>query len=246
MRRTAARHLAVLALVPVLVAAGACSGDDSASTTTVQRSSGERSSTTVDGGRAAKIGRQVVSKATIAGVDADMQACVGTAFIAAFGADAEQVATTADRKSGDLTPAQLQVLSKTLDRCIPGDVFAEFYLSAIYDQAGLGKPGATATSCLAKAVDGKVGQVFTAYSGQAKPPADFLAALDTCVPSDVTKGIIAKAVSAAGSGGTSLTTSQVDCVVAAVAPKMKISDLAKGDTQQLQSLLQGAVATCPR
>jgi len=247
--RTPFRLIIPLLLVPVVLMG--CGNDDSASTTTVARSSSDRSTSSDAGSkntdsRAEKIGQEVANSDSLDTVDSKMQSCVGQAFIDAFGDNAEQVATTAHKTSADLTAEQTTAVANAFDTCIPGSAFASYYMSTLYDQAQLGDPDQTAVDCLAKRIDGTVGQIVAAFNASSpEPPADFLAALDECVPQEAVAGLIAAGLQKAGAGGNPLSKAQADCVVAAVAPKVKFSQISNGDTQELQALIQQSIAACP-
>jgi hypothetical protein len=250
MPRPVLSALSVLAVLLAASALAACGGDDAASTTTAAKSSSDRSTTTVGNkntdSRAERIGQKVVNSDVMDTVDSKMQTCVGQAFIDGFGKDAESVATTADKRSKDLTAAQVKVLAGALDDCIPGTAFAKFYMATLYQQAKLGDPDPAAVDCLAGKVDGKVGQVASAFNADtsAAPP-EFVAALDECVPQAALAGLIKSGLTQAGSGTTAMTAAQADCVAAAVAPQVKFSQLSKGNTTELQALIRASITACP-
>jgi hypothetical protein len=172
-----------------------------------------------------------------------MQSCVGKKFIAELGSKAESVAATADKESDKLTKAQLAVVSDSFDECIPGTAFATYLLTAVSKQAGIAKPDEATVSCLAKAIDGKVGEVVMS-SGGTSQSSDLAGSIDPCIPKDTLTAILAGTLKQE-QATEKWTDAQVTCIATAMSAQVKFSDLLSQNATKLQDLVKTATAACP-
>ncbi len=232
----------ILAAVTVLgLGATGCGGDGSSDTTAARSSDERETTTTEDDSTAEQIGQKVVPSDSMDTVDSTMQACVGEAFLAEYDeADALALAETADERPEDLTEEQTALLADSLDDCIPGSAFAEAYIGVFYEEAGLGDPDQAATDCLGRAVDGTVGQVATSLNDSGEVPAEFLTALDTCLPPEVLAGLLVAGFTQEG-----VTESQARCIADLAAGQVTLSQVITQEEAALEPILQQGLLACP-
>lgn len=234
--------LGMVAAATVLgLGATGCGGDESSDTTAAKSSDERGTTTTEDDSTAERIGQKVVNSDSMDTVDSTMQACVGEAFLAEYDeADALALAETADERPEDLTDEQTAFLAGALDDCIPGSAFAEAYVSVFYEEAGLGDPDPAATDCLGRAVDGTVGQVAASLNDSGEVPADFLAALDTCLPPEMLAGLLVAGFTQEG-----VTEPQARCIAELAAGQVTLSQVITQEQAALEPILQQGLLACP-
>lgn len=160
--------------------------------------------------------------------------CVGQTLITSVGPDGAMAMLGAGTA---LSAPQLAAISTALDRCVPGTTVAGPLASILYHGNGPAAPPAV-VSCMAGALDGRVGQVLAAAVRD--PGGSFtdqaLAVLDRCVPPADVATLIRTALV---DGGVSPT--QAACATDGLRDLLTVSDLVRISRNQAGPAVEAKV-----